>query len=227
MNKMYEQADLCSLNDLSLSLPKLSQDGQQLLLMLQQHLAQTEDRHQAIYFDGLSVSSNLLLPEKSNDWLSRNQVGVVVCEGDLSIDGDLINDDDGKGKLFLVVTGNLRLRSWWRGGSISFIGGDVSATGCLVGEYNDSALFVGGDLKAEGGYVHRRQPYPDMPDIIPHQVSGTIDAKTFDASRDNISRKELENTFSPEVLEVDEGSVWYDPWRMVDRCAQGLSIWRD
>ena len=226
MKKFYTKGELLPVSGLELKFPDSVKDGEKMLKMSLSHFGQSDDRNRALWISGSKVVGDLDFPPQSDSWLEDHDVGIVVFDGDLTIEGDLINGDSGKGKVFLVVTGTLTLRNWFRGGAISWIGGDVVASGCLVGEYNDSALFVGGDLCAKGGYIHRRKPYPDFSDIEPHQVGGKIMARSFDASRENISSDEFRETFVAEVLEDDEDGVWYDSAKLMEHCSQGLSIWR-
>jgi len=227
MEILYKSAELKAISDINLTMPSLPKDGQHMLTLFLDYLANTEDRNKALWVEGTTTTSKKIeMPGKSQEWFSDNQVSVIICNGDLIIEGDLINDDGGSGRLFLIVTGTLKIHSWWRGGTTTFIGGNVVAKGCLVGEYNDSGLFVGGNLQADGGYIYRRLPYPDFPEIKPHQISGQIKARTFDATRDNITAEEVRSTFTPEVLYHDDDGVWYDPWKIIEHCAKGLSIWK-
>lgn len=94
----------------------------------------------------LEILSNAL---DSSSWYRHWGVRLIVWPGDLVIRGDLV-DDDFSPFPALVMCGDLVLRHWLRGGMISFVGGQVRAQGLVAGHYNDSALFVGGDLVATG-----------------------------------------------------------------------------
>ncbi|MCU7816515.1 MAG: hypothetical protein KZQ81_15265 [Candidatus Thiodiazotropha sp. (ex Rostrolucina anterorostrata)] len=77
--------------------------------------------------------------------------------------------------------------------------------------------------------IHCREPYPDMPDIQPHQIRGDIRAKSFDATIPDINNELLQKTFAPKVLDVffENGGLWYDSGKVIKRAAEGLSIWRE
>jgi hypothetical protein len=117
----------------------------------------------------------------------------------------------------------IRLPSDWCGVP-AFIGGSVWASGFIVGHYNDSALFVGGDLTA-AGYLPRAKPYPDLPGIAPHQVAGRIDARTF--ALDAASDEELAAAFDDAVLTQDDEGTYLDEKAVLDRVARGLAVWHD
>jgi hypothetical protein len=143
--------------------------------------------------------------------------------GDLVIDGDLI-DDDWEMLPLLIVHGNLTVRNWLRGGMPSFVGGSVRAAGFIVGHYNDSALFVGGDLTASG-YIPRAKPYHDFPKIAPHQIAGKINARQLDGL--NASDQELKAALVDEVLIQDEEGVGLDERALLERSNAGFAVWRD
>ncbi len=105
----------------------------------------------------------------------------------------------------------------------TFVGGSVHASGFIVGHYNDSALFVGGDLTA-AGYVPRAKPYPDLPGVAPHQVAGKIEARRIDVHE--ASDEALRAAFVDEVLAQDGEDLWLDENAVIERSNAGLPVWR-
>jgi hypothetical protein len=121
------------------------------------------------------------------------------------------------------VRGNLMVRSWLRGGMPAFVGGNVRASGFVIGHYNDSALFVAGDLVA-GGYLPRAKPYPDLPKVAPHQIAGKLEARSLDVLND--SGEDLRSALVEEVLDSDDDGVSVNERRLRKRVASGLPVWR-
>lgn len=228
-HKTLSNLTQASRQHLDVTLPQLSDSAQSLLnLVLQSIREKTQDRHYVLHYPGLLVDETLHINNPSGSssiWYEQRKIGALIIEGDLTIDGDLI-DDYWEQFLFLIVTGNLRLRNWLRGGMTSFIGGDLVATGYLACEYNDGGLFVGGDLQA-AGYIHSRRPYPDMADLQPHQIGGRILAPRFDMSSDSLTLEDIGQAFDPDALEQDEdGNHCYSPWKILERSTAGLPVWR-
>jgi hypothetical protein len=169
--------------------------------------------------ESLELSS---YPYASGSWYDDRRIRMLVWEGDLVIEGDLV-DDHFELLPLLVVTGDLSVRNWLRGGIPGFVGGSVRAAGFIVGHYNDSALFVGGDLTA-AGYIRRAKPYPDFPDIAPHQIGGRIDARQFDLLA--ASDAELIEAFVDDVVSRDGEDVYLDENAILERSSAGLAVWR-
>jgi hypothetical protein len=216
----------CSMQELNFDGLTLPIQGRDFLEMLRAYIVKNDDCNEVLLAKDFHVSGGLKLERKAkpDSWKS---ISAFYIDGDLTIEGDLLNDSADSFP-FLVVKGDLILRSWLRGGMIAFIGGSIRASGVLVCEYNDGGLFVGGDLIAEGGFIHGMEPYPDMPDVQPHQIRGDIQAKSFDSNSPNITDEQILNTFVTEVLEdVDHCYLQYDPYKIIKRVAGGLSIWRE
>lgn len=173
----------------------------------------------------LEISS---YPHASSCWYKDRNIKVLKWEGDLMIEGDLL-DDDFSCVPILIVTGNLYLRNWLRGGMASFIGGNIHASGVITTHYNDSALFVGGNLNAEG-YIFHSKPYADFPHIVPHQIAGKIQAKTFHIQYDETDDEQLQKLFVEDVLdrEEDEENSWFvlSNDRIFERVENQLPIWK-
>lgn len=81
-------------------------------------------------------------------WLQQNRIAAVFCEGDVSIAGDLLNLNINSGPL-LLVAGDLSVVNLVSGGGAFLILGSVTASGVVIGEYNDGLMKVGGDLRAQ------------------------------------------------------------------------------
>ena len=204
------------------ALPKLPSDG---IWMLEQLSRRKGRRAQALLirqsrFDGDLVLSDDRVP--SSSWYGDRQVEALICTGDLQINGDLI-DDSSHAKPILIVAGSLHLRSWLRGGMSAFIGADVRASGFVVGHYNDSALMVGGDLKA-AGYLPRARPYKDCPHILPHQFGGRIDARELDVG--DIDPQGLREHFDPGVLTEEDGEIYLDERAVLSAVRERRPVWR-
>lgn len=104
-------------------------------------------------------------------WIERNGIAGVACEGDLTLDGDVLNRNSDTGPL-LFVGGKLRVRNLIAGGSRVIVLGDVEASGLVVGFYNHGSIQVRGDLRAQafimedhGGYVHGTTHAPSIGDL--------------------------------------------------------------
>lgn len=200
-------------------------DGGKVLRKFFAHFHRDADRCNALVLDPTAIAGDLTIGAGVAGQPTTDCIGAVICMGDLRVTGDIINDHVDVTP-FLVVTGSLYVRGWLRGGMASFIFRDVHATGYLVGEYEDGNLFVGGDLHAMG-YVLRRKPFHDMPKMKPHQIYGRVLAKTFDATRECITDRELEQTFVDGALSPpDPEGRWYDSARIMEYGKQGKSIWR-
>ncbi len=167
----------------------------------------------------LEITSN---SHASSSWYSGRNIRFLVWEGDLVIDGDFV-DDDWESLPLLLIRGNLAVRNWLRGGMPTFVGGSVHAAGFIVGHYDDSALFVGGNLAA-AGYLPRAKPYPEFPDMAPHQIAGRVDARRFDAR--TATNEECTAAFVDEVLTRDGEDTMLNEAAVLERFNAGLPVWR-
>lgn len=204
------------------ALPALPPDGHWLLQQICRHQGRNA---KALQIQRSRFGADLLVSDDrvpSSAWYGDRQVAALIWPGDLHIDGDLI-DDSANHRPILIVTGSLVLHSWLRGGMSAFIGGNVCASGFVVGHYNDSALFIGGDLHA-AGYLPRARPNKDCPHIRPHQLGGSVHARTLDVG--DIDDAGLHRAFDPGVL-VEEDGDWYLDERAVLAAAKvGRPVWR-
>lgn len=105
------------------------------------------------------------------DWIERNGIVGVACEGDLTVDGDVLNRNSDTGPL-LFVNGKLRVRNLIAGGSRVILLGDVEASGLVIGFYNHGSILVRGDLRAHAfllldhnGSVHGMTLAPTLGDL--------------------------------------------------------------
>lgn len=202
------------------ALPTL-QDGKFLLDGMAQrnasdHVAIAGKGH---YTDTLEITSH---NSASGPFYSDRSILFIVWNGDLTIDGDLL-DEDFNMKPVLIIKGNLTVRNWLRGGMATFVGGSVKASGFIIGHYNDSALFVGGDLSA-AGYIPRAKPYKDLPEIVPHQIAGKVNARKFDNTAP--TNEQLKEAFVDEALMKEDEHIYIDERAIFKRSDAGLPVWR-
>lgn len=220
---LVQKSEVRALAAADLLLPTLPADGNRLL----QDVARRFSSDYAVYARQHSFAESIEIqsyPHGSSSWYGDRHIRCLIWMGDLVIDGDLI-DDHWEMLPLLIVRGNLTVRNWLRGGMPSFVGGSVRAAGFIVGHYNDSALFVGGDLTASG-YIPRAKPYPDLPNIAPHQIAGKLNARQLHGL--TASNEELKAAFVDEVLvqDEDEEDVGLDERALLERFNAGLAIWR-
>lgn len=83
------------------------------------------------------------------DWIREHDVAMVAVEGDLTVDGPIVNLqlESGPG---LFVAGHLTCGHMKKGGSSVVVLGDLNADGhWVIGDYNDGIMGVGGNLRAD------------------------------------------------------------------------------
>jgi hypothetical protein len=95
---------------------------------------------------GTSIEGDLVL-DWDVDWVKQHQVGGIVCDGDLAVNGSVINRSLEGGPL-LFVAGALKVEHAIKGGAPFLVLGNLRAGGIVVGEYNDGVIRIGGDLEA-------------------------------------------------------------------------------
>lgn len=222
---LVEQAELRDIRAADLDLPTIPADGQRMLEAQAHQLV----GHRAAWVRPHRFDTDLVLtahPAASSSWYAGRDIRMLVWDGDLHIEGDLLDDDFTLLPL-LLVRGHLSVRHWLRGGMPGFIGGEVRARGFIVGHYNDSALFVGGGLSASG-YLPRARPYPEFREVAPHQVAGPVLARRIDIA--DAPTETLVEAFVDEVLvrEEDDGEeyVSVDERAVFSRFNEGLPVWR-
>ena len=72
----------------------------------------------------------------------------VLAEGDLTVEGDVLNLDWNDGRA-LVVLGRLRAANVVKAGASLLVTGDLECRGVVLGVYNDGSAWVSGGLRAE------------------------------------------------------------------------------
>lgn len=92
------------------------------------------------------IDGDLILDWKE-PWIVDNQICAIVSEGDLSVNGDVLNRTLESGVL-LFVEGSLTVQNLIKSGSTVMVLGNVRATGLVIGEYNDGVTRIGGNLNA-------------------------------------------------------------------------------
>lgn len=130
------------------------------------------------------------------DWVQRSGIVCIACEGDLTLDGDLLNLEGDSGPI-LLVGGRLQVRNLIAGGSNVIVLGDLEASGLVIGHYNHGKLVVGSDLSAQAYFVldHSQDVY------------GTIHAPVLDERE-----VDLRDELVPELFEDEDATspeaVW-------------------
>ncbi|MBS1998187.1 MAG: hypothetical protein JSS86_17810 [Cyanobacteria bacterium SZAS LIN-2] len=120
--------------------------------------------------------------------MAASSLCALVCFGDLTVAGDILNRNLNRG-LLLFVGGNLCVASLFKGGGCFLVTGDVVAQDLIVTEYNDGVLRVGGDLTARH-FINLDQ------DVL---VAGATNANTISQDEDLLS-----DIFVPEVFDDDD-----------------------
>lgn len=156
-----------------------------------------------------------------------------VIDGDLDVDENIINGEDGSPAL--VVLGDLRARNLWISGDTKLIVQGNVEVDTFLGSFGDKLLIVGGDLRAEfvlftdefspdriGGALEGHLVAPPYYDPKKDENLGSFKSKSADKSLADllvpevcVSEKVAANTKVP----VD-ARVWHE------RLATGLPILR-
>lgn len=156
--------------------------------------------------------------DRNQRWINRHDAAAVVCLGDLTIDGDLLSQDDVYWPL-LFVAGDLRVRNLLRSAPPIAVLGNVHASGYMVARYNDGPTRIGGDLVAEG-YIQRQVKFRDLPQM--HVIGGAVRARGFFHDLDKGYRRAVAEAFVPEV--ISEGD--FHEGKILERQHAGLPVWR-
>ena len=96
---------------------------------------------------GTTIEDGLTL-DWEEDWVERENVIAIFCQGDLTVKGDIINRTL-EGGVMLFVAGDLEAENIIKAGATLMVLGNLRARGIVVGEYNDGVTRIGGDLEAE------------------------------------------------------------------------------
>ncbi|MBX9690082.1 MAG: hypothetical protein K2X27_25450 [Candidatus Obscuribacterales bacterium] len=154
-------------------------------------------KHQLLVLPaGTKLSGDLAL-DFDADWIKPKRLAGIVCEGDLTIDGDLFNRTLSFGPL-LFVRGNLQVQNLIKAGAPFIVLGNVEASGIVLGEYNDGVLRVGGMLRAEAYFLFDHDGYVRL------QVEGPAFSTDEDVLRgilvDDVFENEMEDTPDADLL---------------------------
>ena len=163
--------------------------------------------------DDTVIAGDLLLSTRSGP-LSKKQIAMLFCFGDLTIDGELLLDDYEYWPL-LFVQGNLVCTNVLKGGMPLIVLGDLK-TNYFIGEYNDGPMRVGGKLECLG-YIPRVK---EQGGIVGHVIGGGYNCPSFNAA-DEHGRKELSRIFKADVLEKG----WLDSNKIRAMGRAKKSIW--
>ncbi|MCA9818685.1 MAG: hypothetical protein KC652_26510 [Cyanobacteria bacterium HKST-UBA01] len=172
---------------------------------------------QVLVFEGDTIIDDDLVIDADQSWVKRNKICALVCFGDLTIKGDLINNDEAFWPL-LVVEGNLKVCNMLKGGLPLIIWGDLTATGYIIPEYNDGPIRVGGDLNS-AGYVPRCK---DRKEAKGHVVLGKVSGLVLDA-RNDLSADDLHRVVVPDAMNYG----WFNLYTVFEYGRKGKSIWRE
>lgn len=160
-----------------------------------------------------TITGDLLLSTR-NGPLSKEQIAMLFCFGDLTIDGELLIDDYEYWPL-LFVQGNLTCTNILKGGMPLIVLGNIKTT-YLIGEYNDGPMRVGGKLECLG-YIPRVK---EQDGIAGHIIAGGYNGPSFNAAKEH-GRKELSRIFQTDALEKG----WLDSSKVRALGRAGKTIW--
>lgn len=156
---------------------------------------------------GTVIKGDLVL-----DWsqaFSDKNIVAIVAQGDLTIEGALINDNLDGGP-YLFVSGNLKARRIDKGGAFVTVLGNVDVSGPILCEYNHGCLRVAGDLKCEWLLN------------LDHDVS--VSGKTHGVSLNGDS-DDLRQALVPEIFADDDpDTIWPEGDLVRKRIAAGLPL---
>lgn len=119
---------------------------------------------------GTVVTGDLQL-DPTGPTLGQLGLCAVLAEGDLTVEGDVLNLDWNDGRTLLVL-GRLRAANVVKAGATLLVTGDLECRGVVLGIYNDGMARVSGRLKAEA-FITLDNDF---------SVTGAIDALRIDES---------------------------------------------
>jgi hypothetical protein len=160
-----------------------------------------------------AITGDLLLSIR-NGPLSKKQIAMLFCFGDLTIDGELLIDDYEYWPL-LFVQGNLTCTNILKGGMPLIVIGNIKTT-YFIGEFNDGPMRVGGKLECLG-YIPRVK---EQGGIAGHIIAGGYNCPSFDAAKEH-GRKELSRIFQADALRKG----WLDSSNIRELGRAGKTIW--
>lgn len=185
-----------------------------LLLTIYKHHTKFD---QVLVFEGDTTIDDDLVIDTDQNWVKRNRICALVCFGNLSIKGDIINNDEHFWPL-LVVERDLNVCNILKGGIPMLIWGDLNAGGYIIPEYNDGPLRVAGDLNSLG-YVPRCK---DRKEAKGHVVLGKVSGLVLDA-RQELSSDDVHRVVVPDAMNYG----WFNLYNVFEYGREGKSIWRE
>lgn len=173
----------------------------------------TKSSEALVCSEDTTIAGDLLLSTR-NGPLSKKQIAMLFCFGDLTIDGELLIDDYEYWPL-LFVQGNLTCTNILKGGMPLIVLGNIKTT-YFTGEYNDGPMRVGGKLECLG-YIPRVK---EQDGIAGHVIAGGYNCPSFNAAKEH-GRKELSRIFQADALEKG----WLDSSKIRELGRAGKTIW--
>lgn len=150
-----------------------------------EHLSRYRKHHLLVLPEGTTLAGDLEL-DFNAEWVSAKRLAGVVCDGDLTICGDLYNRTLSFGPL-LFVRGDLRINNLIKAGAPVVVLGNVYANGIVVGEYNDGVLRIAGSLRARAYFLFDHDGY------VRQQVEGPSFSSDDDIWREILVDDVFEN----------------------------------
>lgn len=80
-------------------------------------------------------------------WVIKSKVCAIVCEGDLTVKGEVLNRTL-EGGVLLFVDGSVSCHNLIKGGAPVIVLENLLAANLIIGEYNDGIIRIGGDLNS-------------------------------------------------------------------------------
>ena len=144
----------------------------------------------------------------------------LIVEGDLVIDGALVNRDSDNGPC-LVVTGNVRAKNVIAGGAEIVILGELIVENVIFGFYNHGSITVHGATKARA----------IITEYHAFDLRGPVDGVTV-SGRGNITAADTYRSYAPvlipDILAPGNPEGGYPDWdRTADAILAGKSILRE
>ena len=175
------------------------------------------DFDNVLVFEGDTTIEGDLLIDEDQKWVEKNRIGFVVCFGNLRVNGDIINEAGDYWPL-VAVEGTLSAKNLVKGGMPLIVWGDLLVDGYILPTYNDGPMRVGGDLSALG-YVPRCK---DVKEARGHAIGGSVSATVFDARRE-FKGRDVRRVVIEEALD----NSWFDTEKVLEFGRERKSIWRD
>lgn len=137
------------------------------------------------------------------DALAGQEIAGIVVDGDLELNGSIMNWEIDTSAAFLWVRGNLHCRDIVFGCMDLVVDGNVTAAGLIVVTYNHGHLLIKGDVRADRVIID---------DDGPSTIGGHVIARGWNASpnasvdmRSSEWIKEIRPEFRDEFFGADDG----------------------